>query len=171
MTGYSKRTCGRANRSSLSCDSVFFPVGGEPYSQVCGRIRAYQYGVPEAFSAYKHRGQTTIDSAYISGVAAMYGSPRQHIWTFTNGARENDMTHRDYNCPCDTTGVISIPLFVGEDYFCESGYVYISCRAAGTGPVGQAMAGPLLTIIVKYCDSTSFLVSKSRYRSHDQWYG
>ena len=31
-------------------------------------------------------------------------------------------------------------------------------RAAGAGPVGQAMAGPLLTIIVKYCDSTSLLV-------------
>ena len=27
-------------------------------------------------------------------------------------------------------------------------------RAAGAGPVGQAIAGPLLTIIVKYCDST-----------------
>ena len=36
MTGYSKRTCGRANSSRLSCDSVFFPVSGGPYSQVCG---------------------------------------------------------------------------------------------------------------------------------------
>ena len=40
LTGYSKRTCGRANSSRLSCDSVFFPVSGGPYSQVCGRIRA-----------------------------------------------------------------------------------------------------------------------------------
>ena len=30
MTGYSKRTCGRASSSSLSCDSVFFPVSGGP---------------------------------------------------------------------------------------------------------------------------------------------
>ena len=126
MTGYSKRTCGRANSSRLSCDSVFFPVSGGPYSQVCGRIRAYQYGVPEAFSAYNYQGQTTIDSAYVSGVAVMYGSPRQHIWTFANGAWENDMTHRTYNCPCDTSGIISIPSFVGEDYFCESGYVHYS---------------------------------------------
>ena len=29
-----------------------------------------------------------------------------------------------YKCPCDTNGVISIPPFVGQDYFCESGYVY-----------------------------------------------
>ena len=37
-------------------------------------------------------------------------------------------------------------------------------RAAGTGPVGQAMARPLLPIIVKYCGSTAFLVdSLPRY--------
>ena len=75
MTGYSKRTCGRANSSSLSCDSVFFPVSGGPYSQVCGRIRAYQYGLPDAFWGYNNGGQTTTDSAYVCGVAVMYGSP------------------------------------------------------------------------------------------------
>ena len=123
MTGYSKRTCGRVSSSDLSCDSVFFPVSGGPYSQVCGRIRAYQYGLPDAFKGYNYGEQTTIDSAYVSGVAVMYGSPRQHIWTFANGAWENDTRHRPHNCPCDTTG-IPVPPFVGEDYFCESGYVY-----------------------------------------------
>ena len=88
MTGYSKRTCGRANSSGLSCDSVFFPVSEGPYSQVCGRIRAYQWGLPDAFRGYNGGRQTTIDSAYVSGVAVMYGSPRQHIWTFANGTRE-----------------------------------------------------------------------------------
>ena len=124
MTGYSKRTCGRATSSRFSCDSVFFPVSGGPYSQVCGRIRAYQYGGPDAFVGYDRGVQTTIDSAYVCGVAVMYGSPRQHIWTFASGAWESDTRHLYWNCPCDTTGVISIPPFVGEDYFCESGYVY-----------------------------------------------
>ena len=124
LTGYSKRTCGRGSSSSLSCDSVFFPVNGGPYSQVCGRIRAYQYGVPDAFKGYNYGGQTTIDSVYVSGVAVMYGSPRQHIWTFANGAWENDIANETWICPCDTAGVVSIPPFVGEDYFCESGYVY-----------------------------------------------
>ena len=128
MTGYSKRTCGRANSSSLSCDSVFFPVSGGPFSQVCGRIRAYQYGVPEAFSAYNYEGQSTISSAYVSGVALIYGSPQQHIWTFAVGAWENDTRHQVYNCPCDTTGVTSVPPFVGDDYFCESGYVFSKYR-------------------------------------------
>ena len=124
MTGYSKRTCGRASSSWYSCDSVFFPVSGGPYSQVCGRIRAYQYGGPDAFLGYNNGGQTTIDSAYVSGVAVMYGSPRQHIWTFANGAEENYITQAVNNCPCDTNHIISTPPFVGEDYFCESGYVY-----------------------------------------------
>ena len=34
------------------------------------------------------------------------------------------MNHRDWNCPCDTAGVIPVPQFVGEDFFCDSGYVY-----------------------------------------------
>ena len=126
-TGYSEKTCGRASSSGLSCDSVFFPVSGGPYSQVCGRIRAYQYGLPDAFYGYNDGGQTTVDSAYVSGVAVMYGSPRQHIWTFANGVWENN-TLSSSNCPCDASGSTSVPPFVGEDYFCESGYVYPGYR-------------------------------------------
>ena len=124
LTGYSKRTCGRASTGWNTCDSVFFPVSGGPYSQVCGRIRAYQYGWPDAFYGYDH-GQTTIDSAYVSGVAVMYGSPRQHIWTFASGPFENFIGHSHRSiCPCDIGGEYNmIPPFVGEDYFCESGYV------------------------------------------------
>ena len=32
LTGYSKRTCGRASTGRRSCDSVSFPVSGGPYS-------------------------------------------------------------------------------------------------------------------------------------------
>ena len=124
MTGYSKRTCGRVSTGWRSCDSVSFPVSGGPYSQVCGRIRAYQYGHPDAFSSYNNHRQTTIDSAYVSGVAVMYGSPRQHIWTFASGSSENYASSHGSICPCDMSGENNmIPPFVGEDYFCESGYV------------------------------------------------
>ena len=122
-TDYSKRTCGRASTGGYTSDSVFFPVGGGPYSQVCGRIRAYQWGLATGFVASRY-GPTTIDSVYFDGVAIMYGSPRQHIWTFAIGSRENDTSNAYNVCPCDTTRDIPIPPFVGEDYFCESGYVY-----------------------------------------------
>ena len=124
LTAYSKRTCGRASTGWGTCDSVFFPVSGGPYSQVCGRIRAYQYGQPDAFRGYNIAGQTTIDSTYVSGVAVMHGFPRQHIWTFANGAQENETTSS--SCPCDSSASVPIPPFVGEDYFCESGYVHNS---------------------------------------------
>ena len=84
MTDYSKRTCGRASEGataySSSCDSITYPVCGGEYSQVCGRIKAYQWGYPSAFS-----GSHTVNQAYFSGVAVMHGSPRQHIWTFAAG--------------------------------------------------------------------------------------
>ena len=128
LTGYSKRTCGRASTGWRTCDSVFFPVSGGPYSQVCGRIRAYQYGLPNAFWGYDRGGQTTIDSAYVSGVALLHSNPRRHIWTFAVGLFEN-YTSFASNCPCDNAGDISIPPFLGEDYFCESGYVYPGYRS------------------------------------------
>ena len=127
LTDYSKRTCGRSSTRGHTCDSVFFPVGGGPYSQVCGRIRAYQWGFGLGFYGFNNRW-TTIDSSYFDGVVIMHGSPRQHVWTFANGAWENGTTHRTWNCPCDTTGDIPIPPFVGEDYFCESGYIHPGYR-------------------------------------------
>ena len=128
LTGYSKRTCGRATDGYYTCDSVLFPVSGGPYRQVCGRIRAYQYLLLTAFWAYNREGQTTIDSAYFDGVALLHGSPRQHVWTFADGLFENYASHVS-NCPCDNADdIISIPSFVGSDYFCESGYVYPGYR-------------------------------------------
>ena len=118
----SLRTCGRISERGSTCDSVFFPVPGGPYSQVCGRIRAYQWGLTRAFSGFTSRHKT-VDSAYFSGVAIMHGNPLQHIWTFAAGEYENQSSSS--NCPCDaTSSTIQIPQFVGEDYFCESGYIW-----------------------------------------------
>ena len=122
LTGLSKRTCGRVSTQSLACDSVTFPVSGGEYSQVCGRIKAYQYQSTDAFEAY-HDGQvTTIDGAYVAGVSLTHGTPRRHIWTFAAGISEAVPTRRDGDqCPCDASFTIRVPPFVGDDYFCESG--------------------------------------------------
>ena len=47
-----KRSCGRSTTSSGSCDSTTFSVGGLQYSQVCGRIIAYQLGSSDAFNTF-----------------------------------------------------------------------------------------------------------------------
>ena len=123
MTDYSKRTCGRASEGeslyASSCDSVTYPVCGGEYSQVCGRIKAYQWGWTAAFPGIK-----SVNEAYFSGVAVMHGSPRQHIWTFAAGAAENYVIPNGFLCPCDVYSGASVPPFVGEDYFCESGIEY-----------------------------------------------
>ena len=123
LTNHSKRTCGKkVFTSRLSCDSAFFPVSGGDYTSVCGSIRAYQYGGTDGFEAYHNGEVTTIEGSYVSGVSLTHGSPRQHIWTFAAGYSE-DLPTRDDVCPCDAPpNSISIPPFVGGDYFCESGY-------------------------------------------------
>ena len=75
-----KRTCGTPGRS---CVSTTFPLNGVKYSRVCGKIKAYQYGSPEAFGPYFHNQDYTIDSGYVDGVSLTHGqTPRKHIWTF-----------------------------------------------------------------------------------------
>ena len=118
LTSHSNRTCGKVSSRFFSCDSAFFPVSGGDYTSVCGSIRAYQDGHTDAFEAY-HRGQaTTIDGTYVSGVSLTHGSPRQHIWTFAAAATET-ITNVE-GCSC-TGASVTIPPFVGGDYFCESG--------------------------------------------------
>ena len=132
LTGYSKRTCGKVSTAPLSCDSVTFPVSGGEYSQVCGRIKAYQYGHVDAFQAYYNRRVTTIDGAYVAGVSVTHGNPRKHIWTFAAGATE--IGYNIYEaCPCDSGITTHVPPFVGNDYFCESG-VHVAGDTSGFHP-------------------------------------
>ena len=122
MTNYTIRTCGRASDGYGTCDSIFFPVSGGEYSQVCGKMKAYQWGVTTGFYGY-NRGYSTVNDSYFSGVAVLHGSPQQHIWSFVAGSVENYTSYDVTLCPCESYD-ISIPSFVGDDYFCESGYIY-----------------------------------------------
>ena len=101
------------------CSSTTFYVGGLPYSQVCGRIKGYQFGATFAFLQYLQG----IDGQYVDGVSLTHGrsGSHEHIWTFAAGLAESDNRYPDYRCPCDTSNNDRIPSFVGNDYFCESG--------------------------------------------------
>ena len=119
LTSYSKRTCGR---SRATCTSTTFSVGGLLYSHVCGRIRGYQFGSNSAFG-YSPQ-DPDIDSRYVDGVSLTHGAAgsRQHIWTFAAGLSEVPTAYYNDYCPCDSPSRhASIPTFVGNDYFCESG--------------------------------------------------
>ena len=120
LPSYSKRTCGSLLRSEYGgCSSTTFRNDdGMPYSQVCGRLRGYQFGATGAF----HTSDQGIDSYYINGVSLTHGGAgnRQHIWTFASGISEIPPNIGE-GCPCDTSRYDSVPVFVGNDYFCESG--------------------------------------------------
>ena len=113
--------CGRRSDGSHTCDSVRIPVRGATYTKVCGLIKAYQVGSTDAFQSYDEGAVTTINGAYVGGVSLTHGNPRQHIWTFAAGIRESHQTRNDA-CPCDATVNITVPAFVNNSYFCESGH-------------------------------------------------
>ncbi len=99
------RACGRAQGS---CVSIKFPSNGISYSEVCGRVVGYQFGTPEAVST----PVTNIDSHYVDGVSITQDYPRKHVWTLMAG-------YTNSICPCNTPPANY--LFIGNDYFCESG--------------------------------------------------
>ena len=120
------RVCGRpfsgsAYVGSGSCASVQFPSNGLDYSQVCGRVLGYQYGSPDALHIrFNAQEETSIDSYYMDGISITRGSPRQHVWTLMAGLGDSYFEDT-YNCPCNSGSTVSVPSFVGNDYFCESG--------------------------------------------------
>uniref|UniRef100_A0A1X7VVX5 Fibrinogen C-terminal domain-containing protein n=1 Tax=Amphimedon queenslandica TaxID=400682 RepID=A0A1X7VVX5_AMPQE len=109
------RACGR-NSSSAGCVSVTYPSNGINYSQICGRVIGYQYNSPNGFE-----GPNDLNSYYVDGVSITRGSPRQHVWTLASGLLDSYNTYPQYNCPCSTGSFQSVPFFVGNHYFCESG--------------------------------------------------
>ena len=126
-TGYDRRTCGRVNPAPGTCNVATFPVSDylPSYSQVCGRIVAYQFGSTKAFSAFENDNLLALTDSYVDGVVLYHGtSEPQHIWTFAVGITEIRLSPqpRASYCPCDrdTTDNIQIPSFVESHYFCES---------------------------------------------------
>ena len=122
LTDYSIRSCGRSVNGLGVCSSVVFPVNGSSYSQVCGRVTAYRWGLNYAFLGYHDRGET-IEGYYVDGLSLTHGSPRTHIWSFTGGTFSGTSSRDAYaneRCPCDPGNTYGSPPFVDNDYFCES---------------------------------------------------
>ena len=113
------RLCGK--RTGRGCDSVTFTTYGVQYQRVCGRVRGYQYGSPDAFERLHCPPPcNTIDSPYVDGVSITHGSPRKHVWTYAAALVEYPFSSfSDTTCPCTGYGDLP-PDFVGSDYYCES---------------------------------------------------
>uniref|UniRef100_A0A1X7SVT9 Uncharacterized protein n=1 Tax=Amphimedon queenslandica TaxID=400682 RepID=A0A1X7SVT9_AMPQE len=64
---------------------------------------------------------SNINSYYVDGVSITRGSPRQHVWTLGNGLTDTYNNNPQWICPCATGSSQTVPSFVGNHYFCESG--------------------------------------------------
>ena len=93
-------------------------------------MRGYQCGSPDSFppnlGGYVFvNNNPNIDNVYVDGVSTTYGSnPRKHNIILTLGVGVVDNVANVFCCPCNTnTGSIgtTVPAFVGNDYYCESG--------------------------------------------------
>ena len=108
----SVRACGSNNFHRSGCSaSVIYPSNGISYTQICGRITAYQFGHTDAID-----GPNNINANYLEGVSITRGSPRQHVWSFLSSYNEAST-----QCPCATSSSSSPRSFMGNNYFCESG--------------------------------------------------
>ena len=118
VTSSGKSMCGG---QGSRCVSTSFTSHGVEYSRVCGRIIGYQFGRPNAFDQY-YNTEASIDTYFLDGIVLTYGSPRHHIWSFT--AALNEYKSDGSGCPCTSASSFTgtIPPYVGNDYFCDSGY-------------------------------------------------
>uniref|UniRef100_A0A1X7T7F2 Fibrinogen C-terminal domain-containing protein n=1 Tax=Amphimedon queenslandica TaxID=400682 RepID=A0A1X7T7F2_AMPQE len=87
------------------------------YSQICGKVVGYQKGTTDGVNT----NNNDINCVYIDGVSITRGSPRQHVWSYIAGHQSN--INGGSTCPCNTgaTNTNTVPSFVGENYYCESG--------------------------------------------------
>ena len=62
----------------------------------------------------------TVNGVYVDGVSITLGDPRKHVWTYAVGVSD-DFNYEYGNCPCANHSALQAPLFVGDNYYCESG--------------------------------------------------
>ena len=112
--------CDRFNSSSGGCNSTFFNTHGISYQHICGQVRGYQYRIADGIYPNDDNSNNSIDGYYVDGVSITHGNnPRKHIWSYICGQLEHGTNHQ--NCPCNNVSEATLPSYVGNDYYCESG--------------------------------------------------
>ena len=113
------RGCTQNKFTRDTCDSVVLATKGEEYSNVCGRVNAYQKYINLGVSGYIKLN--TLEESYVTGVSVTHGVPgtRQHVWTFISNMDYN----RNNSCNCKIDFIL--PSSVGNNYFCDTGTITV----------------------------------------------
>ena len=101
------------------CFPATFSVQHVGYNKICGRIKGYQKGIPNAFHIWS--SSPSLEHAYVDGISITVGNPRKHVWTYAVGASENHGGYGLGKCPCARHPGQPSPSFVRDHYYCESG--------------------------------------------------
>ena len=103
------------------CHSAYFSTFNMPLSRVCGMIVGYQKGSADGFTAFGFPIRS-INHPYVDGISITYGNPRKHMWTYGIGHTDSDSVNGEqYNRPCSHIPGPLPPIFVHDNYYCESG--------------------------------------------------
>ena len=105
------RTCRRCyTPGKINFAAETYQVGVS-YSNVCGRLIAYQIGTPNAYSSTNTIG--------VDGVALASENSEENIWTFI--AANNDYPGNMCQCIKPSRNVIlAPPAFISNHYFCDT---------------------------------------------------
>ena len=115
--------------SGAGCFSTTFSVYGANYTKICGKARGYQRFSTDAF--YLYNSTKSIDGPYVDGLSITLRNPRKHVWTYATGFSDDRDLDR-WNCPCAAFPGTPAHVFIGNDYYCESGATRIPLNIAYT---------------------------------------
>jgi len=117
---------------AAGCYYTHFSTASTSYSKVCGKVVGYQKGSMDGFypsaleygritEVYKPVSSSrSLDGPYVDGISITCGSPRKHVWTYAVGNSDNG-NNPLHNCPCATHPGPDPPIYVGSNFYCESG--------------------------------------------------
>ena len=113
--------CGQ---NDTGCQGTLFSALGLSYSQVCGQLRGYQDGAPDAFQNYHDDSSLKPNESYVDGASITYDTAvPKHIWTYATGVSLRNDGCTTCSCPCNNgSRTAQVPPYVGSDYYCETGY-------------------------------------------------
>ena len=115
------RVCGRRSTTDASCEGLNYSTGSAQYNQVCGRIIGYQFGNTNSFL----NSSWSVDTYYVDGVSVTHGSPANtsghSLMVLMNFPHISPMQHVPVSL-----GALMETVFVGQNYFCESGLTLYS---------------------------------------------
>ena len=112
---------------------------------MCGSVRGYSLGSPDAFAATGRTSSEPLDGNYVDGVSITYGTPPNHLWTYAAGFSEFGAALD--NCPCNIISgpSVPVPLYIGSDYYCESSSGESTSDPLWDGMQCRGIEGPCCT--------------------------